>query len=106
MNKYQRAYDYLSLYIASCPFEDTQEGHIENGTQSHFKFEQWKTIKELVDKATPKKPEYEGDGYYKGEIIYDTWICPSCGERYEVDYHDYEYCPKCGQHIDWGEEDG
>lgn len=48
-----------------------------------------------------KKPDMEGDGYDdNGELIFDTWICPSCGQRYEIDYDDYEYCPNCGQHID------
>lgn len=73
--------------------------------EMYFENSDFNIIKELVDRATPKKPEYEGDSYYKGEIVYDTWICPSCGERYEVDYHDYEYCPKCGQHIDWEQEE-
>lgn len=30
-------------------------------------------------------------------------LCPNCGEYYEVDYDDYDYCPKCGQKIDWSE---
>ena len=56
--------------------------------------------REAVEKQTPKAPDYEGDGYdNKGELIYDTWICPNCGERYELDYDDYEHCPKCGQAI-------
>ena len=63
---------------------------------------------EVLDTATkallkqmPKKPDMEGDGYDdNGELIFDTWICPSCGQRYEIDYDDYEYCPNCGQHID------
>lgn len=76
-----------------------------------------KTLQELVDKsdyykaleekAMPKKPDYEGDGYdNKGDMVYDTWICPNCNERYEVDYDDYDYCPKCGQALDWSDEDG
>lgn len=105
MNKYQKAYDYLSLYIASCPFEDTEEdSHIEYGTQSHFKFEQWKTIKELVDRATPKKPlideNWEMAGYY--------YVCPNCrsllckfGKEYDYGF----YCSQCGQELDWSEED-
>lgn len=99
-NKYIEALDrtdslinYLSLFHETEPF-----------------YEEWsdddkKVLEELVDRATPKKPEYEGDSYYKGEIVYDTWICPNCGERYEVDYHDYDYCPKCGQALDWSEYD-
>ena len=53
-----------------------------------------------VEKQTAKKPDYEGDGYSDGQLVYDTWICPSCGQDYEVDYDDYDYCPECGQHID------
>lgn len=56
--------------------------------------------RKALEKQIPKAPDYEGDGYdNKGELIYDTWICPNCGERYEVDYDDYEHCPKCGQAI-------
>ena len=64
-------------------------------------------ITEMKERYTPKKPDYEGDGCDKdgyiidGYIIYDTWICPTCGTKYEVDYDDYSYCPECGQKIDW-----
>ncbi len=61
------------------------------------------TVKECraaVEKQTAKKPDYEGDGYADGQLVYDTWICPSCGKHYEVDYDSYDYCPRCGQHID------
>ena len=58
------------------------------------------TLYDLVEKETATTPDIEGDGYYKGELVYDTWICPRCGTRYEIDYDEYEYCPKCGQHID------
>lgn len=58
-----------------------------------------------LKKQEPMKPYLEGDGYSDGELVYDTWICQNCGEHYEVDYDDYEYCPKCGQHIDWSQEE-
>ena len=55
-----------------------------------------------MERQIPKKPMYEGDGYDdSGSLIYDTWICPNCGERYEVDYDDYDFCANCGQAIDW-----
>lgn len=58
-------------------------------------------LRELVELANPKKPDYEGDGYDEEvEIIYDTWICPNCGKRYEVDYDEYDYCPNCGQKLE------
>ena len=53
-----------------------------------------------LEKQIPKIPDVEGDGYADGHLVYDTWICPCCGEHYEIDYDNYEYCPKCGQHID------
>lgn len=57
-------------------------------------------FKVLKEKSMKKKPDYEGDGYYNGQIVLDTWICPNCEKHYEVDYNDYDYCPNCGQHID------
>lgn len=57
-----------------------------------------------LEKQIPKKPNYEGDGYDEnGELIYDTWICPCCEHKYEVDYDDYTFCPNCGQALDWGD---
>lgn len=58
-----------------------------------------------VEKQTAKKPYYEGDGYSDGHLVYDTWICPYCGKHYEVDYDDYDFCPECGQCIDWSDEE-
>lgn len=58
-------------------------------------------VKEAVEKQNKKKPNYEGDGYADGNLVYDTWYCPNCGQWYELDYDDYKYCPECGQKIDW-----
>ena len=56
-------------------------------------------ILELKERNTPKEAVYEGDGYSDEEMVYDTWICPNCGAKYEVDYDDYDFCPDCGQMI-------
>ena len=67
---------------------------------------QWlSTLIYFADKVIKaQRPHFEGDGYDdSGNFIYDTWICPSCGERYEVDYDIYNYCPNCGQKIDWSD---
>lgn len=61
---------------------------------------------EALEKQIPKKPDIEGDGYDPdGNLVYDTWICPACGVSYEIDYDEYDYCPSCGQAIDWSDED-
>lgn len=57
-----------------------------------------------LEKQIPKKPNYEGDGYWNGQIVYDTWICPRCEKHYEVDYDNYDYCPNCGQHLEMNGE--
>ena len=46
---------------------------------------------EVLKKQIPKIPH----------LVYDAWICPSCGRHYEIDYDHYVYCPECGQLIDW-----
>ena len=57
-------------------------------------------VQELKERDTAKEPDYEGDGCDKdGNIIYDTWICPNCSARYEIEYDDYDFCPRCGQRI-------
>ena len=56
---------------------------------------------EALEKQIPEIPDYEGDGYADGELVYDTWICPRCGRHYEIDYDHYVYCPECGQLISW-----
>ena len=57
-----------------------------------------------LEKQIPKMPTYEGDGYAPdGTFIWGEWICPCCGRRYEVEYDDYDYCPDCGQKLDWSD---
>lgn len=54
-----------------------------------------------LDKQIPKTPNLEGDGYSDGQLVYDTWICPNCGSRYEMDYEEHKHCPNCGHKIRW-----
>lgn len=60
---------------------------------------------QALEKQIPKKPTYDGDGYAPdGTFVWDEWICPCCGTRYEVDYDEHDFCPNCGQKIDWSDE--
>lgn len=53
-----------------------------------------------LNRCMPIEADYEGDSCDEdGNILYDTWICPNCGEKYEIDYDDYDYCPNCGQRV-------
>ena len=61
----------------------------------------WDIVMEALEKQIPQTPNYEGDEYINGELVYDTWICPCCGRYYEIDYDHYVYCPECGQRIDF-----
>ena len=60
---------------------------------------------EALEKQIPKKPDFEGDGYWNGQLVYDTWICPNCEKRYELDFEEYDHCPNCGKAIDWKVEE-
>ena len=52
-------------------------------------------LNKIVSKALKKQiPEIP-------HLVYDAWICPSCGRYYEIDYDHYVYCPQCGQRINW-----
>lgn len=68
--------------------------------------EDWEIFEEAIKKQQAQKPEYEGDGLDEnGNIIYDTAYCPICHREFEVDYEKWmDYCPKCGQKLDWSEE--
>lgn len=66
------------------------------------------TLKEAVEKQIPKKP-HEGHYEQGDEKPYIKYSCPNkCRvELYPVTKENYayqhDYCPKCGQKLDWSE---
>lgn len=57
--------------------------------------------REAMEKQKLQTPDIWGDGYDKeGNIIYEMYDCPGCGQSYEID-DKYEHCPKCGQALNW-----
>lgn len=77
---------------------------VENGIETKI-FLNEKAVADALKKQIPIKPDFEGDGYDdNGNLIYDAWICPNCGDRYELDYEVHNYCPMCGQAIAWRDE--
>lgn len=68
------------------------------------------TLNECVEKQIPKKPVRGYDYDDAEDVTYSTIECPMCR------YHDcnledsndkkFNFCPKCGQKLDWSVEDG
>lgn len=76
---------------------------IENGIKTEYILHE-KAIIRALKKQIPQKPDLEGDGYDdNGELIYDTGYCPNCRHLFEVDYDSPDYCPVCGQKLDWSD---
>lgn len=96
-NKYQVALDNILL--------DINEGVIYS-TDLMRLLEDLKTLRELADKDTPMEPTKKEDIYDSCEYVYTRGVCPNCKEwivstdEYEV----FNYCPYCGQAIDFGGE--
>ena len=62
----------------------------------------WNLLKELVEKATPKKPN----------ITVHNGFCPNCHNAFGLERTQramlkpywLSFCPCCGQALDWSEE--
>ena len=102
MNKYQD-----SIYKIEQQAKNIKERFKETKAEIRAEviLDKLEALKELAEKEIPKEPIYEGDGYADGYMVYDNWGCPNCGEVYEVDGEKFDRCPKCGQKIDWSEEE-
>lgn len=87
MNKYQRALKVLSA---------SEQQAWKEGYDVYDLQEAKDLLKELVQKATPKKLSHVF------EVLY---TCPSCGMGYIKYDKNYDYCPYCGQALKWDEEE-
>lgn len=98
MNKYQDALN----RIVDDDYDFSNDYYEED--KATIKERDIETLQELINKATPQKPNLWGDGYdEKGELIYDMYDCPNCGKSYELDYNETRRCDNCGQVFDWEE---
>lgn len=90
MNKYQESLAFVKETL------NAREPNVMNHLCANRRLDH--ELKELVERATPKKPYYWGDWY--GD---EYWKCPCCEKTYDVDYGKNNYCLNCGQAIDWSE---
>ena len=117
MNKYQEALDTL-LCKAHTNHEECEANRCakdEICLRCDYK-KAYEPLKELVEKATPKKVAIEmitdgfDDGDFGGTFEYKKATCPICkgiliDETEEVDLEGYDYCPNCQQALDWSDEE-
>lgn len=57
--------------------------------------EDYNKLMAYLKKFTPKKPEYCGS----------LKCCPTCGSLADTEKY-YDFCPFCGQRLDWSNENG
>lgn len=90
MNKHQEIYDYFWKFYEETPIEGSM-------LFRHYLDELYELIKEhkkLKDKETPKKPIHH---------LIDFYRCVNCNNIFQ-NHHYEEYCPNCGQKLDWSDE--
>jgi len=109
MAEYENHYDkdghYYPMQCKKCAEEHIQLAEWLEELKQYRAIRTVEECRAAMEKQTAKQPDYEGDGYAGGCLIYDTWICPNCGKHYEVDYDDFDFCPNCGQKLDWSGEE-
>lgn len=73
----------------------------ESGCSSTDKeaIEAWNRVSDAVERMKPKKGVIEIDELYGSEDRY----CPLCDECLDPPYDVSNFCPECGQALDWRE---
>ncbi len=67
----------------------------------HISCEEYGVIKKALELQIPKKPE-------QGTTNTFIYACPTCGgpvDSLEVEEIWCDFCPKCGQALDWSDEE-
>jgi hypothetical protein len=95
MSKYQKALDTLRMFANEAEYSEDMVALNDN---------RYLLLRELVDKATPKKPNLIG--FTNHDIYYSAYACKTC-KNAVTDDDDTEnvpsYCEHCGQALDWSE---
>ena len=87
MNKYEEAFHVVSMGDSFPGAEEQFEKGLE-------------VLRDLVKKETPKKPRP-----VFLPMAYIPHKCPVCWSPVNYRKEKFNYCPNCGQKIDWSEEE-
>ncbi len=108
MNKYQKALSELKHSDIKLHVYNEQDNIIEEHQPTIYDFyhDEIFVLKELVEKATPKKP------LDVQEPVLKWGLCPNCKGELNM-FHgrpnrvllNEKYCRDCGQAIDWSDEE-
>lgn len=105
MNKYKEALNCIKEIV----IDERADGYYQPKTVEHFYYGEISDLNELVEKATPKKIVKREEDI--GEELAEAFdceryitveYCPICGEKLRGIE---KYCLKCGQALDWSEDD-
>lgn len=94
MSKYTEALS--SIYF-------TMHNRVKPKSLGHCEDKNLEVLEELVERATPKAPNGKHSGWRSPDgvsvLTFFEYSCPHCERRVtDID----NFCPNCGQAIDWG----
>ena len=90
MNKYEEAFHRIDGHIIWEADEPLPNGYIDHKHFSQLYQDEFDLIQELVERATPKKPNKNG--------------CPNCNSRRIYWLDKMKNCCDCGQSLDWSKK--
>lgn len=74
---------------------DGDAAYVYNWIEFRKHYEE-RNVNSFNDKETPQKVERSP------EVDEDMVVCPNCNRAFEFEYEEhYDYCPSCGQKLDW-----
>ena len=98
------AYGYKYVYLEPEDYAIEEAIEIIKEVQKYREIGTIEECREAVEKQKPKKVQCESDcKYCDGFIRYRIGKCPICGEWYN-DKDEYNYCHKCGNKLNWSNE--
>ena len=80
----------------------TMHNRVKPKTLGHCEDKNLEVLEELVERATPKKPD----------ITVHNGFCPNCHQAFGLERTKeamirprwFSFCPYCGQALDWGKQ--